>query len=63
MTAEGDRFTFDEIFERRRAIPVEDFAVHVPAIPDLILTKLVRDLPKDREDIKYLKVLLERDER
>jgi hypothetical protein len=50
------------MFGRRRTIPVDDFAVSIPAIEDLIRTKRVRDLPKDREDIKYLQVLLERGE-
>jgi hypothetical protein len=62
VTKGGEAFTFEEMFGRRRTIPVEDFAVTVPAIEDLIRTKLVRDLPRDREDIKYLQVLLERGE-
>ena len=61
-TKDGETFTFEEMFGRRRTIPVDDFAVSVPAIEDLIRTKRVRDLPKDREDIKYLQVLLERGE-
>ena len=58
---EGGSFTFEEIFERRRVVRVDDFAVYVPTVRDLILTKMVRDLPRDREDLKYLRLLLERD--
>ena len=41
-------------------IPVDGFAVYVPTVRDLIRTKLVRGLPRDHEDIKYLQALLER---
>jgi hypothetical protein len=58
----GATFTFEEIFERRRVVPVDDFAVYVPTVRDLIRTKMVRGLPKDQEDIKYLQALLERGE-
>ncbi len=58
----GESFTFDEIFERRKVIPVDDFAVYVPTVRDLIRTKMIRGLPRDMEDLKYLQALLERDE-
>ncbi len=58
----GETFSFEEIYERRRVIPIEDFAVAVPAVRDLIRTKMVRGLPRDQEDIKYLQALLERGE-
>jgi hypothetical protein len=58
----GESFTFEELFERRLVIPVDDFAVHVPTVRDLIRTKLVRGLPRDHEDIKYLQALLDRGE-
>jgi hypothetical protein len=57
----GGAFTFEELFARKRIVPVEDFAVYIPTISDLIKLKQVRDSPKDREDIKYLQVLLERE--
>ena len=37
--------------------------VHVPAIPDLILTKQVASRPKDLEDIRLLRLLLDEGER
>ena len=58
----GVTFTFEELFARKRVIPVEDFAVYVPPIKDLIRTKQIRNSPRDREDIKYLQALLEREE-
>jgi len=58
----GETFTFEEVFGRRRVIPVEGFSVYVPTLRDLIRTKMVRGLPKDLEDIKYLEALLERGE-
>ena len=57
----GGKFTFEELFARKKVLPVEDFAVYLPTINDLIKCKQVRDSPKDREDIKYLQVLLERE--
>ena len=32
----------------------------MPTVMDLIRTKLVRGLPRDHEDIKYLQALLDR---
>ncbi len=56
----GPGFTFEELYSRRQVVRVEDFAVYVPTLEDLLRTKRVRASPKDREDIKYLQVLLER---
>ena len=56
-------FTFDELFERRQVIPLGKVAVYLPSTEDLLKTKLARGSPKDREDIKYLQVLLEREQR
>ena len=58
----GDSFTFEELFARKRVVPVEDFAVYVPPIKDLIRTKQIRSSPRDLEDIKYLQALLERED-
>ncbi len=60
---EGGRFTFEELFHRKRAIAVGGFEVFVPSVEDLIRTKKARNSPKDREDIKYLQALLEREGR
>lgn len=58
---EGDTFSFDELYERRKRIPIEDFVIFTPSIEDLIRIKKVRNSPRDREDIKYLQVLAERE--
>jgi len=58
---DGDAFTFDELFARKKIIPAGDFAIYVPSIRDLIRSKRVRNSPKDREDIKYLQILDERE--
>jgi hypothetical protein len=58
----GAAFTFDELFARKRVVPVEDFSVYVPPIEDLIRIKRIRNSPKDREDIKYLQALEERED-
>ncbi len=58
----GDSFTFDELFSRKKVLPVEDFAVYLPTIADLIKIKQVRNSPKDVEDIKYLQALLEKEQ-
>ena len=60
-TQDGESFTFASIFGRKRTLELEDFAVYIPRIEDLIRIKRVRNAPKDREDIKYLQVLLERE--
>jgi len=57
----GESFTFAEMYSRRKVVPVEDFAVYVPRLEDLLRTKRVRGSPKDLEDVKYLEVLLERE--
>lgn len=57
----GARFTFEELFSRKKVVPVEDFAVYIPTIADLIAIKQVRNSPRDVKDIKYLQALLERE--
>jgi len=62
-TGGGEALAFEDLFRRKKVIAVDDFAVYVPSIEDLILTKKARGAPKDLEDIKYLEVLLEREQR
>jgi predicted nucleotidyltransferase len=51
---------FEGLWQRRRAIRLAaDVEVHVPAIPDLILTKRIGSRPKDLEDIRLLEILQE----
>ena len=58
---EGESFSFEDLYQRRRKVPVEDFVIFIPTIDDLIRIKKVRNSDRDREDIKYLQVLAERD--
>lgn len=54
----GHKFTFDEIYERRKVLRGETgLEINVPEIEDLIQLKKLRSLPRDLEDIKYLDVL------
>jgi hypothetical protein len=54
----GGEFTFEELYERRTILKGEDgFEINVPAIDDLIVLKKLRSLPRDLEDIKYLRAL------
>lgn len=51
---------FEGLWQRRRTIRLAaDVEVHVPAIPDLILTKRIGSRPKDLEDIRLLEILQE----
>jgi hypothetical protein len=62
-TKDGRRFTWDGLWERHEEAPLRDFTVNLPSIPDLILLKQARNAPRDREDIKYLQALLDREGR
>jgi hypothetical protein len=54
----GREFTFDELYERRTILKGEKgFEINVPSIDDLIALKKLRSLPRDLEDIKYLRAL------
>lgn len=55
----GDPLVFDEIFERRQTIARGDLRIEIPCIDDLIRTRMLRDSPKDREDLRYLESIRE----
>ena len=59
--ADGARCTFDDAFARRVEMrdPGSDLVIPVPAIEDLIATKLAGGRKKDLEDVKALRVVLE----
>ncbi len=58
--AEGGFLVFEDMYARRRVFSTKDgFAVTVPCLEDLKKSKLARNSPKDREDLKYIEVLLE----
>lgn len=61
QTVDGETFCFEELYRRKKVIPIDTFAVSLPTIEDLIRIKKVRSSPKDLEDIKYLQVLAERE--
>lgn len=55
-TVHGERVAFDEVWERR--VPTEvapDVTISLPAIEDLIRTKMFGARPKDAEDIRTLR--------
>ena len=57
-TTDGVRVVFEELWERRRVLPLSpDVEVAVPTLDDLILTKRFASRPKDLEDIRLLEAL------
>ena len=63
-TVDGTRVEFESLWDRRTSLALGPrVRVHVPAIPDLILTKQVASRPKDIEDIRLLRLLLDEGER
>ena len=57
-TKDGVRVAFDEVWPRRRELPISPaVVVAVPSIDDLILTKRFGARPKDLEDIRLLEAL------
>lgn len=57
-TLEGVKVSFEDLWGRRRTIPVAPgIDVHLPMVDDLILTKRFADRPKDLEDIRLLRIL------
>ena len=59
-TVDGRAVLFDELWTRRQSVALDDVRVALPSIDDLILTKQVSTRPKDREDIRLLRILQER---
>jgi len=58
-TLDGHVLDFDELWTRRRSVPLVDVDVHLPSLDDLILTKQVASRPKDLEDLRLLRILKE----
>lgn len=57
-TVEGLHVRFDDVWDRRRAIWLDDHVwVELPCVDDLIATKRFGSRPKDAEDILYLELL------
>lgn len=57
-TIDGLHVRFDDVWERRRAIWLDDHVwVELPSLDDLIATKRFGARPKDAEDILYLELL------
>lgn len=62
-TVEGVRVAFDDVWERRRSLPLAPGVdVAIPCISDLIATKRFAARPKDLEDIRLLETLQGEDE-
>ncbi|MCX6348951.1 MAG: hypothetical protein NTV79_05560 [Candidatus Aureabacteria bacterium] len=49
---------FAGMFQRKSVLRDKDFLVYVASLEDLKRSKLTRNSPKDREDIKYIESLL-----
>ena len=58
-TIDGRAVEFERLWQRRHAVRLNDVAVQLPSIEDLILTKQVASRPKDLEDIRLLRALKE----
>lgn len=59
-TVEGERVPFEDLWQRREEIEVAPgVLLSVPSIDDLILTKRFAARPKDAEDIRLLRALVE----
>jgi hypothetical protein len=59
-TVDGTRVEFEGLWTRKVSLELgPNVRVHVPAISDLILTKQVASRPKDIEDIRLLRLLLD----
>lgn len=55
------KISFEEMFERRKILKGESgLELNLPSIDDLIILKKLRSLPKDLEDIKYLRNIKKR---
>jgi len=53
----GPTVTFDEMWARRQAVPLNDTTmVTLPSVRDLILTKRFAARPKDLEDIRLIEI-------
>ena len=62
-TVEGVRVAFDDLWARRRSLPLAPgVEVAIPCIDDLIATKRFAARPKDLEDIRLLETLKSEDE-
>ena len=63
-TVDGIRVEFELLWDRNTSLELgPGVRVHVPAISDLILTKQMASRPKDLEDIRLLRLLLDEGER
>jgi hypothetical protein len=57
-TVDGARLAFDELWARRRTVPLDQgVSVLIPSLDDLIATKRIEPRPKDLEDIRLLEAL------
>ena len=57
-TVDGQRVTFDEVWDGRRAVALtDDVSVFLPSHAALILTKRFAARPKDLEDIRLLHLI------
>ena len=63
-TVDGTHVEFESLWKRRMTLDLDPGVhVQVPVIGDLILTKQIATRPKDLEDIRLLRLLLDERER
>ncbi|MCD6220257.1 hypothetical protein J7K43_07740 [Candidatus Calescamantes bacterium] len=60
---EGKFLEFEEMFQRKSVVKRGDFFIYLPSLEDLKKSKMLRDSPKDREDIKYIEFFLSKKRR
>ena len=58
-TMDGSPVQFDELWQKRVRVAIDDVQVWLPSLDDLIRTKQIRTRPKDLEDIRLLRILKE----
>lgn len=57
---ENEYLLFDDMYKNHKDFKDRDFSIAVPSLEDLKKSKLTRNSPKNKEDIKYIELLLER---
>lgn len=56
-TTDGELVQFDDVWTRRVYLTIDDVAIAMPAVEDLIRTKKFGARPRDADDIRWLQHL------
>ncbi len=57
---DGTKLDFEDMHRAHVVLADATLTVHVPCLADLIRTKQLRDSPRDREDLAYLRLIAAR---